>query len=176
MNRYGTRLCHLALAGAALATAALPASANGADPFKITNIHFETNATACDMGIQMSFDTDGISEGSVKDPNGQVVFQFGAVGGPEVTHDVTEGFQERVEPRLEPMLRGERAGRLVVGSLVKEEGDEAINRFGNIIEIDVVEILSGLDTTRGENARKSERNRNRNESFSCKYGHFIRIR
>ena len=98
MNRYGEMLCHIVVAGAALAAVATPA--NGAEPFKITNIHFETNASACDMGIQISFDTDGVSEGSVKDPNGQIVYQFGAVGGPGVTHDVTEGFQERVEPQI----------------------------------------------------------------------------
>ena len=52
-----------------------------AEPFKIANIHFETNASACDMGIQISFDTDGVSAASVKDPNGQVVYQFGSAGG-----------------------------------------------------------------------------------------------
>ena len=93
-------ICHAVAAGLALAAAAGPAAAAGAEPFKITNIHFETNASACDMGIQMSFDTDGVSEGWVKDPNGQVVYRVGSVGGPEVTHDITEGFQERVEPQI----------------------------------------------------------------------------
>ena len=94
------------LLGAALvALAPLSAPAGAAEPFKITNIHFETNASACDMGIQISFDTDGVSEGWVKDPNGQVVYQFGAVGGPEVTHDITEGFQERVEPQIVELRR-----------------------------------------------------------------------
>lgn len=89
------------VAGIALAVAATtPATAAPPEPFKITNIHFETNASACDMGIQISFDTGGVSEGWVKDPNGQVVYQFGAVGGPEVTHNITEGFQERVEPQI----------------------------------------------------------------------------
>ena len=98
MKRHTVLDCRLAVAGLALTAAA--AAANGAEPFKITNIHFESNASACDMGIQISFDTDGLSQGSVKDPNGQVVYQFGAVGGPEVTHNVTEGFQERVEPQI----------------------------------------------------------------------------
>ena len=87
-------------AAALTAMAPMPSAAEAAEPFKITNIHFETNASACDMGIQISFDTDGVSEGWVKDPNGQVVYQFGAVGGPAVTHDITEGFQERVEPQI----------------------------------------------------------------------------
>ena len=39
-----------------------------AEPFKVANIHFETNASACDMGAQIKFDTDGITQGSVTDP------------------------------------------------------------------------------------------------------------
>ena len=93
-------ICHAVAAGLTLAAAAGPAAAAGADPFKITNIHFETNASACDMGIQMAFDTDGVSELWVKDPNDQVVYRAGFVGGPEVTHNITEGFQERVEPQI----------------------------------------------------------------------------
>ncbi len=104
MKPYKELICRAAVASV-LATAAATASANGSEPFKITNIHFETNATACDMGIQISFDTDGLSEGWVKDPNGQVVYQFGAVGGPGVTHDITEGFQERVEPQIIDLRR-----------------------------------------------------------------------
>lgn len=90
--------CGVVLAGAALSAASTPATA--AEPFKITNIHFETNASACDMGIQISFDTDGISEATVVNPAGQVVYRSGDVGGPGVTHDFTEDFQERVEPQI----------------------------------------------------------------------------
>jgi hypothetical protein len=93
-------LRQVVVAGAALAATATSASASETEPFKLTNIHFEANASACDMGIQISFDTDGLSEGSVKDPNGQIVYRFGALGGPGVTHDITEGFQERVEPQI----------------------------------------------------------------------------
>ena len=75
-------------------------SAAQAEPFKLTNIHFETNASACDMGIQMAFDTDGVTEGTVEDPNKRVVYSFRAVHGMEDTHDQTEGFQERVEPPI----------------------------------------------------------------------------
>jgi len=103
MTRRNPMIRHAVAAGLALAAAAGPAA--GAEPFKITNIHFETNASACDMGIQISFDTDGISEFSVKDPNGQVVYQAGSVGGPAVTHDFTEGFQERVEPQIIDLRR-----------------------------------------------------------------------
>jgi hypothetical protein len=69
-------------------------------PFKITNIHFETNSSACDMGIQISFDTDGLTEGEVETPNGRTVFSFGSLFGFSVTHDITEVFQERVEPPI----------------------------------------------------------------------------
>ena len=90
-----------AVGAAALAAAATTtATAAKPEPFKLTNVHFETNASACDMGIQISFDTDGVTEGSVEDPNDQVVYSFRAVDGMEVTHDTTEGFQERVEPPI----------------------------------------------------------------------------
>ena len=77
MNRYGEILCYVIFAGAALSVAPMSASAAETEPFKITNIHFETNASACDMGIQMSFDTDGVSDLTVKDPNGQIVYEIG---------------------------------------------------------------------------------------------------
>jgi hypothetical protein len=89
------------VAGVALTAAATtPATVAKPEPFKLTNVHFETNASACDMGIQISFDTDGITEGSVEDPNEQVVYSFRAVDGMEGTHDTTESFQERVEPPI----------------------------------------------------------------------------
>jgi hypothetical protein len=100
MNSFESILQRAIVGGAALAAAASAAAASNIEPFKLTNIHFETNASACDMGIQISFDTDGVSEGSIRDPNGQVVYEFGAAGGPAVTHDITEGFQERVEPQI----------------------------------------------------------------------------
>jgi len=87
-------------AGLALATGAQVAMAAPPTPFKLTNVHFETNASACDMGIQIAFDTDGVTEGSVEDPNEEVVFSFGAVEGMEETQDLTESFQERVEPPI----------------------------------------------------------------------------
>lgn len=101
MNRRITALGSAAVAGLVLAaTATSPATAAPPKPFKITNIHFETNASACDMGIQISFDTDGITEGSVEDPHERVVFGFRSVDGLEQTMDVTEVFQERVEPPI----------------------------------------------------------------------------
>ena len=100
MKRHIGLSCNAALAGVALAAATIPATAARPEPFKLTNIHFETNASACDMGIQISFDTDGITEGSVEDPHDKVVFSFRSVDGMEVTQDVTEMFQERVEPPI----------------------------------------------------------------------------
>lgn len=89
------------VAGMALAAAAAtPATAAVPTPFKITNIHFETNSSACDMGIQISFDTNGITQGEVESPFGQPVFTLGAVPGLENTDDITEMFQERVEPPI----------------------------------------------------------------------------
>lgn len=99
MKRHIAIIGKAAMAGVALAAPASPVTAQP-EPFKLTNVHFETNASACDMGIQISFDTDGITEGAVEDPNEQVVYIFRAVDGMEGTHDQTEGFQERVEPPI----------------------------------------------------------------------------
>jgi hypothetical protein len=100
MKRHIAIFAGGAVAAAALATVSTPAAAAREQPFKITNIHFETNASACDMGIQISFDTEGVTEGSVENPREQVVYSFRAVDGQEGTHDITEGFQERVEPPI----------------------------------------------------------------------------
>ena len=89
-----------AIAGVLLAAVTSPVTATVPQPFKITNIHFETNASACDMGIQISFDTGGLTEGLVEGPQDQVVFSFRTLDGQEGTHDITEGFQERVEPPI----------------------------------------------------------------------------
>ncbi len=100
----GTRI-RAVLSGAALcALGATPATAAPEGPFKQTNIHFETNASACDMGIQMSFDTDGLTEGEVEGPYEQVVFSFRAIDGMESTGDLTEMFHERVEPPITDLL------------------------------------------------------------------------
>jgi hypothetical protein len=54
-------------AGLTLATTAqAQAEPVPAEPFKVANIHFETKASACDMGIQIIFDTDGITAGRRK--------------------------------------------------------------------------------------------------------------
>ena len=70
------------------------------EPFKFMNIHFETNASGCDMGIQILFDTDGVTELSIEGPNDVIVFSSWTPAGKEDTHDQTEGFQERVEPPI----------------------------------------------------------------------------
>ena len=115
MNKH-IGLVQCAMVGIALATATTPADAAPPEPFKITNIHFETNSSACDMGIQISFDTDGVTVGEVEDPFEQSVFSFRSVFGAEGTKDLTEMFQERVEP---PIIDLERA-------LGCEHSDDAI--------------------------------------------------
>lgn len=99
MHRHAAALGGAAIVSLVLTTAA-PVATPKATPFKITNIHFETNASACDMGIQIAFDTNGLTMGEVEGPQGRVVYRFGSVRGMEGTHDVTEGFQERVEPPI----------------------------------------------------------------------------
>ena len=72
-------------------------------PFKVANIHFETNASACDMGIQIIFDTDGITAGSVTGPKG-LVYSFESKGGMTTIGGQTEGFLEGVEPQITELL------------------------------------------------------------------------
>jgi hypothetical protein len=74
------------------------------EPFKVANIHFETNASACDMGIQIIFDTGGITDGFVTSPKGQMVYQFRSKGGMKATGGQTEGFLEGIEPQITELL------------------------------------------------------------------------
>ena len=107
MNRHTGIVGKTAVAGVGLVAAAAGAPATAAkheEPFKQTNIHFETNASACDMGIQMSFDTEGITIGEIENPYGQDVFSLRAVFGMETTGDLTELFQERVEPPITELV------------------------------------------------------------------------
>jgi len=74
-------------------------------PFKVATIHFETNASACDMGIQIKFDTDGIASGSVTDPNGITIYSFASAGSMQATGGQTEGFLEGIEPQIKELLQ-----------------------------------------------------------------------
>jgi hypothetical protein len=75
-----------------------------AEPFKVRNIHFETNASACDMGIQIIFDTGGITDGSVESPKGKQIYQFRSKGAMKSTGGQTEGFLEGIEPQITELL------------------------------------------------------------------------
>ena len=72
--------------------------------FKVTNVHFETNASACDMGAQIGFDTEGLVEGTVEDPTGAKIYSFHASGGMRETGGQTEGFLENVEPQITELV------------------------------------------------------------------------
>ena len=72
--------------------------------FKVTNVHFETNSSACDMGAQIGFDTEGLTEGAVQDPNGVTMYSFHASGGMRATGGQTEGFLENVEPQITELV------------------------------------------------------------------------
>lgn len=74
------------------------------EPFKVTNIHFETNASACDMGIQLSFDTEGIVDGFVRSPQGRKIYEFATKAGMKSIGGQTEGFLEGVEPKVTELL------------------------------------------------------------------------
>src|SRR6185312_3394947 len=94
----------LLAAGLFLWLSTTTAAAAGAEPFKLTNIHFETNASACDMGIQIKFDTDGITSGNVKDPTGRKIYSFVSAHGMKATGGQTEGFLEGAEPQITELL------------------------------------------------------------------------
>lgn len=100
MQSYTSVIVMLAasLAGAVFGT---EAQAKG---FKVTNVHFETNSSACDMGIQIGFDTEGLVEGSVEDSNGVKVYSFQSAGGMRATGGQTEGFLEGIEPQITELL------------------------------------------------------------------------
>jgi hypothetical protein len=80
------------------------AAAAPAEPFKVANIHFETNASACDMGIQIIFDTEGITRGLFRAPNGRRIYSFESRGGMKAIGGQTEGFLEGIEPQITELL------------------------------------------------------------------------
>jgi hypothetical protein len=102
--RFSTALLMAGLTGGAVVQEAHAASAS-AEPFKVTNIHFETNASACDMGIQIGFDTEGITAGFVEDPNGRRIYSFQTAGGMKAIGGQTEGFLEGVEPQITELVK-----------------------------------------------------------------------
>ena len=104
--RTAARPCAwLLVLGLTTATAVARAhAAPAAEPFKVANIHFETNASACDMGIQIAFDTDGITDGFVKSPKRQMIYQFRSKAGTAKTGGQTEGFLEGIEPQITELL------------------------------------------------------------------------
>lgn len=99
-RRAFATLCGLALCAAA----AIPASA-GNYKFKVTNVHFETNASGCDMGIQLAFDTEGLTQGSVTDPNGNRMYSFKSGAGMKATGGQTEGYLEGIEPQISELMK-----------------------------------------------------------------------
>src|SRR5262245_31340284 len=96
------------LLAAGLTSGSVPQTAGAApapsEPFKVASIHFETNASACDMGAQIKFDTDGITSGSVTDPNGRKIYIFQAKAGMKAVGGQTEGFLENVEPQIPELV------------------------------------------------------------------------
>jgi hypothetical protein len=93
-------------AGLTFGTAAQEAHATAvpAEPFKVANIHFETNASACDMGIQIIFDAEGITQGWFKAPDHRRIYSFESAGGMKAVGGQTEGFLEGVEPQITELL------------------------------------------------------------------------
>jgi hypothetical protein len=72
--------------------------------FKVTNIHYETNASKCDMGIQILFDTGGVVDAAVKYPSGLPVYDLHTRGGMRSLGGQAEGFLEGIEPQITELL------------------------------------------------------------------------
>jgi hypothetical protein len=56
------------------------------------------------MGIQIKFDTDGITSGSVTDPNGDTIYSFESIGSLEATSGQTEGFLKGINPQINELV------------------------------------------------------------------------
>ena len=80
------------------------AAAAQAEPFKVASVHIETNASACDMGAQIRFDTEGIFRGTVENPKGQTIYVTQAKAGMKAVGGQTEGFLENVEPQIPELV------------------------------------------------------------------------
>lgn len=72
--------------------------------FKVAKIYFETNATACDMGIQIAFDTEGVVVGTFRDPSGRPIHTIKTGSGLKAIGGQTEGFLESVEPVISELV------------------------------------------------------------------------
>lgn len=77
---------------------------DGEAPFKISTIIFEANASACDLGIQIAFDTEGIVEGTVENPDDRPIHEIRAKAGLRAIGGQTEGFLEGVEPQIQELI------------------------------------------------------------------------
>lgn len=131
-------------AGLAFGIVAAAHAAQEAEPFKVANIHFETNASACDMGIQIKFDTEGVTSGSVKDPSGHTIYRFASAGGMKATGGQAEGFLEGIEPQIP--------------ELISALGCEADEEEGVMALDELLETWPAGDYT-FEGQRKNERSR-----------------
>jgi hypothetical protein len=80
------------------------AAPSNEEPFDAASLHFETNATDCDMGVQMFFDSPGTTEMTVKDPSGHVVYSVQTLEGMADVGGLTESFLEGVEPQITELL------------------------------------------------------------------------
>jgi len=56
------------------------------------------------MGAQIAFDTEGLTQGSVTDPDGNQIYSFKSSAGMKATGGQTEGFLEGIEPQITELL------------------------------------------------------------------------
>jgi hypothetical protein len=94
---------------AGLTLGALAQDARGQDEDEMTfsqvRIILETNATDCDVGLQLFFDGDPWNNVIVKNPDGQRILQVSAKGS-LLGFGLTEQFNETNEPVMEELVEG----------------------------------------------------------------------
>jgi hypothetical protein len=90
-------------AGLAIGAFAPAAYAAEEIPFSEVRIILETNATDCDVGLQIFFDADAWRRVTVERPNGTPILEVAARGG-LFGFGLTEQFNETSEPVMEELV------------------------------------------------------------------------
>jgi len=76
------------------------------------------------MGIQILFDTEGITSGVVESPDGRRIYQLSVKGGMKETGGQSEGFLEGIEPQITEL----------VDEFGCEPGDEGVSSLADLLD------------------------------------------
>ena len=93
----------VAVLAAGLTVGAFAPQADAAGEFSEVSLIIETNATACDVGLQIFFDADAWRKVTVEKPNGTPILEVAAKGS-LFGFGLTEQFNETDEPVMEELV------------------------------------------------------------------------